>query len=119
MRRLGAPQIGGLAGEYDQRVTVWKDAPTTNADGQRVENSTEVGRRWCSIHPLSGRERFMAQQAQADVTHRVRMRSDTLTRTIRPTHWLTMRDGTRLDIERVFDIDMRKIELELQCNERA
>ena len=110
--------IEAWAGGYDQRVTVWKNEPTTNDDGQRIESATEYIQRWASIKPLSGRESFLAQQTRADVTHRVRMRSDSQTRTITPKHWLTLRDGTRLNITRVFDVDMQNIEIEMECKQR-
>ena len=109
-------KIRGLAGEYDQRVTVWKDEPTTNADGQRVENAVKVMRRWACVRPLTGRETVQTQQMQADVTHRVTMHSDTLTRTIVPAWWLTLSDGTRLNITSAVDMEMAKIEVELMCN---
>ncbi len=110
------------AGQYDQRVTVWKNVPTTNSDGQRVENATEFIERWARVRPIGAivgaQERFIAQQTKADVTHQVRMRSDTQTRTITPKMWLTLRDGTRLNIAGVIDVDVRKVELELECNQR-
>ncbi len=113
MNRIGSP-----AGEYDKRVTVWEDVPTANNDGQLVPVATEFIERWVKITPIAGTERFIAQQTKADITHRVRMRSDTQTRTITTKMWITMRGGTRLDIKRVFDVDVRKVELELECNQR-
>ncbi len=110
--------IGSGAGQYDKRVTVWKNVPTTNDDGQRVQTPVEFIERWARIMPITGTERFIAQQTKADITHRVRMRSDSQTRTITAKMWITMRDGTRLDIKRVFDVDVRKVELELECNQR-
>lgn len=107
------------AGEYDQRVTIWKNVPTVNDDGQKVEAAVEYIKRWAAIRPISGQERFLAQQTQADVTHRVRLRSDSQSREITAQYWLTLRDGTRLDIKRVFDVELQQIELELECNQRT
>lgn len=112
-------KIRGLAGEYDKRVTIWKDSPTVNPDGQRVENPVRVMQRWARVIPLTGREAAQAQQVQADVNHRVTMHSDRLTRTIVPAWWLTLSDGTRLDIVSAVDLDMAKIEVELMCNRRT
>jgi SPP1 family predicted phage head-tail adaptor len=107
------------AGQYDHRVTVWKNVPTPNPDGQQVEVPTEFITRWARVKPVAGRERFLAQQTQADTTHRVRVRSDGQTRTITPAMWITLRDGTRLDITRAFDVDMRRVEIEMECNHRS
>jgi len=112
-------QIGAWAGEYDQRVTIYQNQPTTNADGQEVEGEVEFLQRWAKVTPIAGQERFLAQQTQADITHRVRMRSDVQTRTITPAMWLKLLDGTRLDIKRAFDVDLRRVELELECNQRV
>ena len=111
--------IEARAGEYDTRVTVCKNEPTTNTDGQQVASETEWIRRWAKVIPTSGTERILAQQTQADVTYRVRMRRDTQTKTISPDMHLKLRDGTVLNIKRVFDVEMRKVEVELECNERV
>ena len=110
--------IRAWAGEYDQRVTICKNVPTTNTAGQQVEVPTDWVRRWASVHPVGGGERYGPQQVQADVTHRIRLRSDTQTRTITPEMWITLRDGRRLDIKRVVDLESKRIELEIECNER-
>jgi len=111
--------IRAHAGEYDHRVTICKNEPTTNDDGQQVENEVEWIRRWANVRPISGTERYGPQQVQADVTYRVRMRSDTQTRTITPEMWLKLRDGTQLNIRRAYDLELRKIEIEMECNERV
>jgi len=91
MSRSRTSQALGLQpGEYDQRVT---------------------------IEPYGGGERHQNKQQQADITHRVRMRSDSQSRTITPRDWLLLADGTRLDIERVYDVDLRKVELAIECKE--
>ena len=112
--------IRAFAGEYDQRVTIWqnKSDRSANTDGQRPEDSEQYIQRWARVKPISGGERFLAQQTKADVTHRVWMHSDSRTRAITPKMWLTLRDGTRLNIKRVFDAELRNIEVELECNQR-
>lgn len=107
------------SGTLDRRVTVWANEPTVNTDGQRVENAVKFIERWASVRPMGGREFVQAQQAQVDLTHQVRMRYDTQSKTITAKHWLTLRDGTRLDIKRVYDVDLRHEELALECNNRT
>jgi SPP1 family predicted phage head-tail adaptor len=111
--------IRAYVGEYDHRVTICKNEPTTNDDGQQVLNETDWIQRWASVRPVSGTERFGPQQVQADVTYRVRMHSDTQTRAITPEMWLKLKDGTQLNIKRVVDLEGRKMEMEMECNERV
>ena len=119
----GMNHLGSPAGEYDQRVTVWKNKPTTNPDGQQIEVPVEFIERWVKVEPIGGtrgeKEQIVANQTQAHITHRLRMRSDTQSRTIDETMWITLRDGTRLDITRIIDVDVRKVELEIECNRRV
>lgn len=107
------------AGGFRQKVILWQNVPTVASDGQKVEVATEVCQRWCEVLPMSGRERFYAQQTQADITHRVRTWSDALTRTITPKMWFTLSDGTRLDITRAFDEDLRRKVVVIECNQRV
>ena len=114
-----AKALGLQPGEYDQRVTVHRDSPGTNADGQRVEAGAALMRRWAKVEPYGGNEREGNQQQHADVTHRVYMRSDRETRAITPKDWLVLRDGTRLDITRTYDRDLRRVEIVMECNQRT
>ena len=118
MSRASTNQALGLQpGEYGQRVTIYRDTPTVNTDGQLVETGGALFRRWAKVEPYGGGERYQNQQQQADITHRVRMRSDSQSRTITPRDWLVLADGTRLDIERVYDVDLRRVELALECKQ--
>lgn len=111
-------RIEARAGDYNKRVRIMQDDPSENPDGQKVEDPTLLCRRWAKVVPFGGGERFQDGQTQADVTHRVRMHSDSHTRQITPKMWLLLSDGTRLNIERVLDVEGRRTELELLCNER-
>lgn len=101
-------------------VRVWKETPgaTANSDGQLPETQTEVCRRWAEIHPLRGQERMLADQQQADITCRVRLVYDETVATISERMWLTMEDGTRLNIVAAYDPDMRRQYYVLDCNQR-
>lgn len=114
-----AEPLGLQPGEYDQRVTVHRDTPSTNADGQRIETGAAVMRRWAKVAPYGGNEREGNQQQVADVTHRVLMRSDRETRNITAADWIVLRDGTRLDITRVYDEDLRRVQIVMECNQRT
>ena len=107
--------------KYTHQITFWTNDPdrTTATDGQRPESALHVCKRWAEVRPISGRERLIADQQQADIAYRVRIRSDDWTRRLTRKHWLTLRDGTRLNIKRIFDPTQENRELELECTERA
>ncbi len=42
------------AGRMTQRVSIYKNVPTTNNDGQPVEVATLVATRWAEVLPMSG-----------------------------------------------------------------
>lgn len=107
--------------KYAHKVTFYTNSTTrtTATDGQRPETAASVCTRWAEVRPTSGRERMAADEQQADVTYRVRVRSDTTTRTLTRKHWLTLSDGTRLNIKHIIDPTQEKTELELECTERA
>lgn len=113
--------VRGWSGEYDKRATVWRNSTTraANADGQRPESAESYCQRWVSVMPARAVERFLSLQTKADITHVVRMRRDSVSKDITAGYWLTLSDGTRLDIRGVFDVDSRKIELLLECNQRT
>jgi SPP1 family predicted phage head-tail adaptor len=106
-------------GRMRDLVTFYRDVPTVAADGEKVEGATEWFSTWAEVVPIQGRERILAMQQQSDVTYRVRVRSDSLTRQLSPIHWLLLPDGTRLNITRIFDPDRKRAYLELECTERV
>lgn len=62
-------------GTLDRRVEIQRDAGTTqNAANEEIEDWRKVATVWASIVPLSGTERIVAEQTQADVTHTVTLR---------------------------------------------
>lgn len=113
--------IRAWAGEYNHRVTIWKNDPDReeNADGQRPEDPKEICKRWASVMAVRAAERFLSLQVKQDITHAVRMRRDTVTLTFDSSYWLTLRDGTRLDIRTIHDVDDGRQELILECNQRT
>jgi SPP1 family predicted phage head-tail adaptor len=61
-------------GRMRHRITIQRRAITFNDLGEPVETWSDWKRIWASVEPLSGREYFSSAQAQAEVTHRIRMR---------------------------------------------
>lgn len=113
-----ATQRKPTTGELDRRVTLWTNEPTTATDGQRVEGPVEKTKRWAKIRATGGSEQAETVDRNADTTHAVVVRYGNVTKTLDPTWWLTLRDGTRLDIVSAFDPWDSREWIELKCNER-
>lgn len=62
------------AGRMSHRVEVQKSNETRTDRGGLEKGWETVVFRWASIEPLSGRELWLAQQVQSQVSHRIRMR---------------------------------------------
>ena len=87
------PDAMVTAGDMRHRASVQQDNGTErDAAGKRIEAWSEVAMRWVEIRPLSGRERWQAQQVEADVDSEIRMRgmSD-----LAP-NWRLVVNGTRV-----------------------
>lgn len=62
------------AGNLRNRIVVQDKSVTQNAYGEEVITWTAVASVWAAIEPLMGREFMAAQQVQAEVTTRIRLR---------------------------------------------
>lgn len=51
-----------------------KYPPARGRTGEPIKEWQLLDKRWASIEPLSGRERFLAEQTQSDVSVRIRIR---------------------------------------------
>lgn len=105
------------AGLLRHRVTLRRPAgagDARSATGQPSAAPVVIGTRWASVEPLTGTERFTAQQMSASVSHRVRLRyADDVVKPLEVVH-----DSRVLDVEAVLDTGGRGRELELLCSER-
>jgi len=83
--------------------------------GEEEPGWTNVTTRWASIEPISGREYFAAQQVNAEVTHRIRMRYLAgMESTMRLLY------GTRVyEIKAIMNAKERNQVLEILCTEKA
>ncbi len=105
------------AGKLRQRVILQRRAETTDAQGGIEESWTTLGYRWASVEPLKGTELFTAQQVKPQMTHRVRLRWDSEP-LLSSKDRLQMRDSGRiLNIGSMLNVDERRREFELMCEE--
>lgn len=109
--------MSSLASRLRHRITIYRPPdPEVDVDeaGQPLDEWVRVTETWAEIKPLSGRELFAAQQANAEVTARITLRY-------------------RIDIDRTMKVvfgkeefeilytihkDYSKKELQLMCKER-
>lgn len=105
------------AGKLRTRVEIQNRTTARDGYGDALETWGTAATVWAEVVPLSGRELWAAQQAQADVTTRVRIRyrSDV---TVTPR--TRLRIGTRiLNVQAAVDVDGRNRLLELLCVEEV
>lgn len=66
--------MGLEAGKLRHRVTIEQQITIINDLGEQETAWVEFARRWAAVEPLSGRERFLAEQAQSEVVTRITIR---------------------------------------------
>jgi SPP1 family predicted phage head-tail adaptor len=100
-------------------VTIKKNVEARNADGTYAETPITIDTRQVQIRPMAGRELFEAQQVVADVTHKISLRYDTVTRDIKPQDYWFEIGGRIWHLLSVRNIDERGRMLECQCKEKV
>jgi len=102
------------SGQLRHRVQIQNLTQARSSDyGDVQDTASPLAWVWASVEPLSGRERWTAQQVAPDVTHRVRMRyrSD-----VTPAVQLIHNTRT-LRVESAINLEERDEQLELLCIE--
>ena len=101
------------AGDLRHRVTIQQPVETQNAYGEPVVAWQDVATVWAAVEPLRGREFFDAQQVQARVDHRIRIRYRA---DVTPKMRVLL--GSRaFNIQAVIEPESRRRELHLMCKE--
>lgn len=101
------------AGALKERVRIEERSTAGDHFGQPIESWLPLATVYASIEPLSGREFFAAQQANAETTSRIRIRyRDDVNVRMRVVH-----AGRIYNIRAVIDPGFRHDELELMCSE--
>ena len=102
------------AGRLRHRVQIQAWSETRDTHGGVTETWEDPGTpRWASVEPLQGREQWFAEQTEATVSHRIRMRGGA---SITPKDRIAW-DGRVFQVEVIKDTAERRIELELMCRE--
>ncbi|MBS4048573.1 MAG: phage head closure protein [Alphaproteobacteria bacterium] len=100
------------AGKRDQRVTVQRFTSTDDGYGGQVEAWTDLAIRWCSVEPMSGRERNQAQQTESPANYRVTLPWDSVTKAITTADRVVWNDKTG-NIRFIADAGPRPIEAKI------
>ena len=99
------------AGELRHRVTIQQLVESQNEYGEITTTPQTFASVWGAVEDLSGREYFAAQQINAEVSTRIRIRY----RAGVVPKMLAVCDGRIYDILAVLDPDGRRRELHLMC----
>lgn len=95
---------GMKAGRMDRRVTLRKRSVSRNAYGEQVATFSDLATVWAEKLDIAGREYFSAQQVQASVTTRWRIRwRDDVTVLDRISY-----DGAEHDIKNIAELGRRQ-----------
>ena len=101
------------AGKLRHRLALQSATTTRDTYGAEVETWSTYDTVWGSVEPLRGTERIFAQQVNAKVTHKIRVRSNS---SITVQHRILF-DSRYFYINSVINPDERNIEIELICSE--
>ena len=105
--------IGKLRHRLDIQNCATSSGETQDTFGEPIRTWTTSETVWASVEPLTGRERFQAQQVQPEVTHKVKMRYNT---SVNAKSRLLY--GSRvLQVEAVMNPEERNAEFEILCKE--
>lgn len=112
---------GMTSGERDQRVAIVLDSGTTqDSVGQQTPSTATIGTYFAKVMDRSGITFSRAQQMQATSTHLVRVRADSLTRTIKPfTHYFTWNSRRLNPTPGTQAQGYRDLEIEFECEEQV
>lgn len=104
-----------FASRLRHRITIQQLIRTDDGAGGKTEVWTTFASVFAGVEPLHGRERYLQQQVQSEVTHRIPMRYRAgVTPAMR-----VLFEGRIFRIDSVIDIEERHTEMQLMCQEVA
>lgn len=108
------------AGELRHQITIQMATTGRDSVGERTLTWTSGRNTWAAIWPVKGSEYFASQQLQANVTHKIRIRYQTLANSTAIGSNHRIKFGSRyFTINSVINPDERNILLELMCTEEV
>lgn len=104
------------AGKLRHRIVLQRNEPVRNALGDPIPNWVDYATVYAEVSPLKGREFFDAQQVNAELTTRVRIR---WREGVKAEHRIVFRDRTLEIASPPININEKNHELVLMCKELA
>lgn len=101
-------------GKLNKRVQIMKFDQISDGGGGFEEGLVPVKKVWANISPVSGREKWQAQQAQSEITHKVTIR---YTEEVNRSHIISF-NNKNFDIQYLINVDEENRFLEIQVLER-
>ena len=105
------------AADLTHLLSVEKNEPTTNSDGQKAEAWSEKFKLWAKVTSRGGMERRVFEQLRAECDYAVEFFWNSQSLTIKPADYRFVEDGRTLNIAAVYDPDGRKQQLVAHCTE--
>lgn len=101
------------AGKLRDRITLEEPVEEIDALSAPTQTWTDYATVWANVEPSAGREVFIADKVEAEITHRVSMRYFS---GVTPKMRISFKDRT-LEILSVVDSGERNRNLDLMCRE--
>ena len=100
------------AGRLRDRIELQQPTESRDTHGGVSKSWTTYARVWASVEPLSGRERFLAEQVKAELSHRVVLRPGPDVQVGHRVHYRDKRGRQHvLDINAVLEIALDQTDL--------
>ena len=93
------------AGKLRHRVTIQRPKEGMDEYGDPLLQWSDIGERWASVEPLSGREQIEAFSVEATITHRVRFRAQDID--VSPRDRILTRTGRILEVKAALNVEER------------
>ena len=93
------------AGVRNAHVTFQQNTPSTDTAGQSVPAWKDRFKRWVSIVPRGGSERWLFEQIRAEIDHAIVCNWDSQLSSIVPATWRIVKGTRTFNIDSVFDPD--------------
>ena len=105
-------------GERRHRVLFQTATVSQDAYGEPDQTWSDLATRWAMVQPMKGRERFAANQVQADVDHRIVCRHDSTMNALAPGDRASW-NGHTYDIKSIIWRDHTQKEMEILAQEHV
>lgn len=101
-------------GKLHQRVTFQRETLVPDGMGGGTKSWATYATRWANVRPMSGRERFQAQQVEANSNYRLTVRRDSVTGALTDADRV-MWNGATMNIRFIANAGDRHLYMQIDC----